>query len=71
LVDVSAASSRQQPQNGALAHAQPVLETQPLDDVTGGGEVAGGDDVSQVVGLSNESLQEHEQPSLVVGLSNE
>ena len=83
LVDVSSAaaasstssssslSSSRQQQNGALGHMQPVLETQPLDDVSGGGEVAGGGDVSQVVGLSNESLQEHEMPSLVVGLSNE
>ncbi|GAA6042764.1 hypothetical protein JCM8097_007465 [Rhodosporidiobolus ruineniae] len=48
-----------------------VYASQPLvDDVTGGGEVAGGGDIGSVVGLSNESTSEHEPPSTIVGLSN-
>ncbi|GAA5868724.1 hypothetical protein JCM1840_004370 [Sporobolomyces johnsonii] len=49
-----------------------VLASQPLDDVSGGGEVAGGGDVSQVVGLSNASEGHvQEKPSMIVGLGNE
>ncbi|GAA5885311.1 hypothetical protein JCM6882_009564 [Rhodosporidiobolus microsporus] len=47
-----------------------ILQTQPLADVTGGGEVAGGGDFEQAVGLANESHSEHEPPSTIVGLSN-
>ncbi|GAA5896471.1 hypothetical protein JCM5296_000675 [Sporobolomyces johnsonii] len=49
-----------------------VLASQPLHDVSGGGEVAGGEDVSQVVGLSNASDGHvQEKPSMIVGLGNE
>ncbi|BGO97640.1 Amidophosphoribosyltransferase [Rhodotorula toruloides] len=57
--------------NGANA-SNVVLASQPLGDVTGGGEVAGGGDISQVVGLSNENAGEaKESPSIVVGLDNQ
>jgi len=48
-----------------------ILETQPLGDVSGGGEVAGGGDINQVVGLSNESAYHADKPSILVGLGNE
>ncbi|GAA5989303.1 hypothetical protein JCM10908_001248 [Rhodotorula pacifica] len=58
-------------ENGPL---KVVMESQPLDEVSGGGEVAGGGDVSGVVGLTNENGSETRShgtpPSLTVGLDN-
>ncbi|GJN88628.1 hypothetical protein Rhopal_001594-T1 [Rhodotorula paludigena] len=60
--------------NGKSTKADNVmLASEPLnDDVSGGGEVAGGGDISQVVGLSNEGEggAHHEPPSMVIGLGN-
>jgi amidophosphoribosyltransferase len=47
-----------------------VRETQPLQDVSGGGEVAGGGDFSNAVGLANEGEQSSMSGSMVMGLAN-
>ncbi|GAA5882549.1 hypothetical protein JCM3774_002344 [Rhodotorula dairenensis] len=56
------------------APLQMVLETQPLDVISGGGETAGGGDIAGVVGLTNENGSESRShnapPSLTVGLDN-
>jgi amidophosphoribosyltransferase len=64
--------------NGSSSSSDPVekntsnqiRETQPLQDVTGGGEVAGGGDLGQAVGLANENEQEPLSGSMVMGLGN-
>ncbi|BGP13806.1 hypothetical protein JCM10213_006362 [Rhodosporidiobolus nylandii] len=70
MLTVNGASSSSTSASKEVNKTNLVLETQPLNDVTGGGEVAGGGDVSQAVGLANEESDVAEPPSTVIGLSN-
>ncbi|BGP13805.1 amidophosphoribosyltransferase [Rhodosporidiobolus nylandii] len=70
MLTVNGASSSSSSASKEVNKTNLVLETQPLNDVTGGGEVAGGGDVSQAVGLANEESDVAEPPSTVIGLSN-